>query len=67
MSTISFRREAGLGALLDDEGANVIAGLIVVLVVRAVAVGELGALPAATEDTLERMLRFRLEKIPTMS
>jgi hypothetical protein len=52
ISTISrFKR---LSVFLDDEGTHVVAGLVVVLVVRSVAVRELGALPATAEDALER-------------
>ena len=56
ISTISrFKR---LSVFLDDEGTHVVAGLVVVLVVRSVAVRELGALPAAAEHALKRQKKF---------
>jgi hypothetical protein len=42
-----------LGAVLDDKGAHVVTGLLVVGIVRSVTVGKLAALPASAKNTLK--------------
>ena len=49
-----------LRRLFDDEGGDVVAGELVVLGVRPVAVGELLALPAAAEHSLEISVKIQI-------
>ena len=49
-----------LRRLFDDEGSDVVAGELVVLGVRPVAVGELLALPAAAEHSLEISVKIQI-------
>ncbi len=55
---LTFSRFQRLSVFLDNEGTHVVAGLVVVLVVRSIAVRELGALPAAAEHALERQKKI---------
>ena len=49
-----------LRRLFDDEGGDVVAGELVVLGVRPVAVGELLALPAAAEHSLKTSVNIQI-------